>query len=373
MADSQKSGKKFKIHSPTAMDDAVAKAKAVRGRGAAFNPVNRFEELHVARDPDCTEEDPKTGTQFFLDNTKSFITYNDSPDVGFSAGINPYRGCEHGCVYCFARPNHEYLGLSSGLDFESKIFVKKNAAELLRKELSARNWKPQVVAMCGNTDCYQPAERKFRLTRACLEVFAEFRNPVVIITKNKLVSRDVDLLAELARYNAVRVCVSVTTLDYDLAGKMEPRASRPKDRLSAIEILSKHNVPVTVMNAPIVPGLTDHETPAILKAAAQAGAKSAGYTIVRLPWAVKNLFEQWLTDHFPDRKEKVLNRLRDMRHGKLYDATWGKRTGGDGPFADQIDNLFNIACKKVGLNEERVSLSTAHFRKPAGSQMMLFE
>lgn len=364
--------KKFKIHSPTAMDDAVAKAKAHRGRGAAFNPPNRFEELHIARDPDWTEEDPRKGTQFFLDNTKSFITYNDSPDVGFSAGINPYRGCEHGCVYCFARPNHEYLGLSSGLDFESKIFIKKNAPELLRKELSAKGWKPQVVAMCGNTDCYQPVEAKMRLTRRCLEVFLECRNPVVIITKNKLVSRDVDLLGELARFDAIRVCVSVTTLDYDLAGKMEPRASRPKDRLAAIEILSKAGVPVTVMNAPVVPGLTDHETPAILKAAAEAGAKSAGYTIVRLPWVVKNLFEQWLTDHFPDRKEKVLNRLRDMRNGKLYDATWGKRAGGEGPFADQIDNLFQVSAKKYHLNEDRIALSTAHFRKPHGQQMELW-
>jgi len=348
-------------------------SKALRGRGASANPANRFEEFHIERDAEWTEEDPKPGTEFFVDNTRSIIAYNDSPDVGVSAGINPYRGCEHGCVYCFARPNHEFLGLSSGLDFETKIFVKKDAPELLRKELSSARWKPQVIALSGNTDPYQPIERRLQLTWQCLQVLAEFRNPVGIITKNKLITRDIDVLQELVRYQAVNVCVSVTTLDPDLAGKMEPRASRPADRLLAIEKLSAAGVPVTVLTAPIIPALNDHEIPSILKEAAKRGARSAGYVIVRLPFAVKDLFEQWLLDHFPDRKEKILNRIRAMRGGKLYDAQFGKRMRGEGIFAEQIDDLFQMACKKARLNKLSSTLSTAHFRRPQEAQFMLFD
>src|SRR6185503_6391517 len=240
------------------------------------------------------------------------VTSNDSPDVGMEASVNPYRGCEHGCIYCFARPSHEYFGLSSGLDFETKIFVKTRAPELLAKELSAKKWRPQTVALSGNTDCYQPIERRLEITRRCLEVFAEFRNPVATITKNHLITRDADLLAELARYNAASVCISLTTLDGELAKTLEPRASSPSRRLAAIRELTAAGVPVRVLTAPIIPGLTEHEIPALLAAAAEAGAIAAGYTVVRLPLAVEPLFIEWLERHRPGEKEKIIGRLREF-------------------------------------------------------------
>src|SRR3989442_1368528 len=274
------------------------------GRGADANPKNRFEALEYVPEPDgdCDDEPRPLRTQFFRDGSQSIISYNNSPDVGFAASVNPYRGCEHGCAYCYARPTHEYLGFSAGLDFESKIMVKEDAPELLRRELASPKWKPQVIAMSGVTDCYQPVERKLKLTRRCLEVLAEFRNPVGIVTKNHLVTRDVDVLAELARHKAAAVFVSVTTLDPDLRKVMEPRTSPPASRLSAIETLTKAGIPVGVMVAPVIPGLTDHEIPAIIAAAAKAGAQFAGRVIVRLPYAVAPLFESWLARHFPDRK-----------------------------------------------------------------------
>ncbi len=354
--------------------DPLAPRSQLHGRGTALQPVNRFEKIAWEPDPEVPpEEQPLAHTEFFVDTSRSLITHNDSPDVGFSAGINVYRGCEHGCIYCYARPYHEYLGLSSGLDFETKIFVKKEAPELLRRELSRPAWKPQVLGMSGVTDCYQPAERTFQLTRRCLEVLAEFRNPVGIITKNRLITRDIDVLQELARHQAVSVCVTVTSLDAELSGKLEPRASRPAYRLRAIEELSKAGIPVAVLVAPIIPGLTEHEIPRIVTACANAGARSAGYTIVRLPYALKEMFSQWLADHFPDRKQKVLNRLRSLREGKLYHAEFGKRMHGEGVFADQIADLFNVACKKAGMNEQWSRLSTANFRRPSGTQMVLFE
>jgi DNA repair photolyase len=341
-------------------------------RGAAENPPNRFEKIHLERDEDWNpDEDPLPRTQFLKDSSKTIIAYNDSPDIGFEASVNPYRGCEHGCIYCYARPFHEYLGFSSGLDFETKIMVKENAPQLLRAELSSPKWKPQVIAMSGVTDCYQPVERKLKLTRGCLEVLAEFRNPVGIITKNFLVTRDVDLLSELARHNAATVCVSVTTLDTELRKIMEPRTSPPAARLEAIRRLSQAGVHVGVLMAPIVPGLTDHEIPAILQAAAEAGAKFAGHVTLRLPHAVAPLFEKWLETHFPDRKEKVLNRLRSMRGGKLYDSKFGQRMRGEGIFADQIDQLFDVARRKVGIPERGGNLSVTAFRRPAGAQMEL--
>jgi DNA repair photolyase len=343
-------------------------------RGAAENPPNRFEKIHLERDEDWNpDEDPLPRTQFLKDNSKTIIAYNDSPDIGFEASVNPYRGCEHGCIYCYARPFHEYLGFSSGLDFETKIMVKENAPKLLREELSSPKWKPQVIAMSGVTDCYQPVERKMKLTRGCLEVLAEFRNPVGIITKNFLVTRDIDILSELAHYNAVAVYISLTTLDTELRKVMEPRTSPPAARLEAIRRLAAAGIHVGVLMAPIIPGLTDHEIPAILDAAAKAGAKSAGHVTLRLPHSVAPLFEQWLQTHFPDRKEKVLNRLRALRGGKLYDSQFGKRMRGEGIFADQIDQLFDVARRKVGIGERGGNLSTASFRRPAGAQLQLFE
>lgn len=339
-----------------------------RGRGAADNPANRFEPLHLERDEDWNpEEDPAPATKFYRDQSASILNYNDSPDIGFEASLNPYRGCEHGCIYCYARPTHEYLGFSAGLDFESRIMVKENAPDLLRAEFSSRKWKPQVVAMSGVTDCYQPIERKLRLTRRCLEVFADFRNPVGIVTKNHLVTRDVDLLAELAKHNAVVVFVSVTTLDAGLAAKLEPRASLPAHRLAAIRALSEAGVPVGVMTAPVIPAVNDHEVPALIAAAVEAGAKFAGYVVLRLPHGLGPLFEDWLLRHFPDRREKVLGQLKAIRGGRVNDPRFGSRMRGEGIFAEQMAALFATACRKAGIAGNRPQLSTAAFRVPASA------
>jgi DNA repair photolyase len=342
------------------------------GRGASANPSNRFERLSCEPDPDCAEDEaPLPRTQFFKDGTKSIITHNDSPDIGFSSSINAYRGCEHGCIYCYARPSHEFLGFSAGLDFESRIMVKEHAPELLRKELMAPKWKPQVIAMSGVTDCYQPAERKFRLTRGCLEVLLEFRNPVGIVTKNHLITRDLDLLAELAKFNAVAVAISITTLDDKLRKTMEPRTSPPKRRLEAIRALHEAGVSVGVLTAPMIPGLNDHEMPAILAAAAEAGAQFAGYTPIRLPFGVAPLFEQWLAEHYPGSKEKILNRIRDLRGGKLNDPNFGSRMEGTGIWAKQFAAMFEAGCRKAGIKNDFPGMTTANFRRP-GEQMVLF-
>lgn len=341
------------------------------GRGAAFNPPNRFERLHVEPDPDCPpEESVAPRTQFFHDATESLLAKNESPDVGFTYGFNVYRGCEHGCAYCFARPFHEYLGWSSGLDFESKILVKLRAPQLLRAELSAPRWQAQPIAMSGVTDCYQPAERQFRLTRQCLEVCAELRHPIFIITKNALITRDLDVLQELARYQCVSVHLSVTTLDADLGGQMEPRASRPTARLKAIRELSRAGIPVGVMVAPTIPGLTEQEMPAILEAAAEAGATRAGYILLRLPHGVKDIFSRWLDDHVPTKKARILDRLRSLRGGRLYDSSWGSRMSGEGVFAQQLEQVFEISARRAGLKQDPWKLSTEHFRKP-GEQLGL--
>lgn len=345
---------------------------AIPGRGANINPPNRFERLHLEADPDCpVEERPHPRTEFFADASESLLTKNDSPDVGFMYGLNCYRGCEHGCAYCFARPYHEYLGWSSGIDFETKIMVKLRAPQLLLEELTAKRWQPQPIAMSGATDCYQPAERKLQLTRGCLQVCAELRHPIFIITKNALVTRDIDVLSELARHRCVAVHVSVTTLDSELGGKMEPRASRPAARLRAIEQLARAGVPVGVMVAPVIPGLTDHEMPAILEAAAAAGAKRAGYVLMRLPYAVKDIFTQWLDDHEPGKKARILDRMRTLSGGKLYSSDWGKRMTGEGIFAEQMRAMFDVNARRAGLNVEQFELSTEYFRRP-GEQLALF-
>jgi DNA repair photolyase len=342
-------------------------------RGAGENPVNRFEKIQIEPDIDWNPEgDGLPRTQFFKDQSQTVITRNDSPDVGFTTSLNPYRGCEHGCIYCYARPTHEFLGFSAGLDFESKIMVKADAPELLRAELMSPKWQPQVVFMSGVTDCYQPVEAKLKLTRRCLEVLAEFRNPVFIITKNRLVTRDIDLLVELARHQAAAVWLSITTLDPELRKVMEPRTAPPEARLAAIRELTQAGIPAGVNVAPVIPGLTDPEMPSILQAAADAGATAAGYTIVRLPYGVAPLFEKWLETHFPDRKEKVLNRLRSMRYGKMNDSQWGTRMRGEGIFADQIEQMFVVARRKAEIQGRGGELSTAAFRRPPGNQLPLF-
>jgi len=341
-------------------------------RGAAENPPNRFEKVHLERHEDWNpEDDPLPRTQFFKDHSRSIIACNESPDVGFEASINPYRGCEHGCIYCYARPFHEYFGFSSGLDFETKIMVKENAPKLLREELFSPKWRPKVIAMSGVTDCYQPVERRLKLTRGCLEVLAEFRNPVAIVTKNYLVTRDLDLLSELARHQAAAVFISLTTLDTRLRSVMEPRTSPPAARLAAIRELSQAGVPVGALLAPVIPGLTDHEIPALIEAAVSAGARCAGFVMLRLPHAVAPLFEQWLATHFPDRKDKVLNRLRALRQGKLYESAFGKRMRGEGIFADQIESLFDVACRRHGIANDHPPLSTAAFRRPGAEQLSM--
>jgi DNA repair photolyase len=353
---------------------------ARRARGTESNPQSRFDRLRydasLASEPapwepdDEPDSDPRT--VLLHDPTRSIIARNESPDVGFEASVNPYRGCEHACAYCYARPTHEYLGWSAGLDFETKILVKHDAPALLRKALSSPRWKPTPLALSGVTDAYQPAERKLGLTRRILEVLVEFRNPVLVITKSFTVTRDADLLAELAAHGAASVMLSVTSLDAALQRAMEPRAAPPRLRLAAIERLAKAGVPVGVMVAPIVPGLTDHEIPKILESAAAAGAGFAGRVVLRLPHGVKELFSEWLERHYPERREKVLNRLRALHDGRLYDSDFGHRQRGEGVFADQIDGLFEASRRRVGLAPRGSALSTAAFRRPS-AQPGLFD
>src|ERR1700732_5353708 len=370
----RKSGKKFN----PIIKETPQSTEAIHGRGASWSPANRFEKLHVdVNDLDLVdvdlsdEERPARTTQFFRDASKTVISRNNGPDVGFETSINPYRGCEHGCIYCYARPTHEYLGFSAGLDFESKIMVKLDAPQLLRAELESPRWQPQVVVMSGVTDPYQPIESKLRITRGCLEIMTKFDNPVAIITKNRLVTRDVDLLRGLASLNAMAGNILVSSLDANLQGALEPRTSIPSARLEAIAQLRAARIPVGVMVAPIIPGLTDHEVPKILQACAKAGAQFAGYTIVRLPWAVAPLFEHWLEEHFPDRKEKILGRIRDLRdNGKLNHSKWHTRMTGEGIFAEQIASLFTVGCRRAGIGK-RPLLSTASFRRPCQQLALL--
>jgi DNA repair photolyase len=313
---------------------------APRGRGSAENPPNRFERLHYADDPELDREPDPTHvpTAVFRDPSRSILAWNESPDLGFAASLNPYRGCEHGCSYCYARPYHEYLGFSAGLDFETRILAKESAPELLRKTLMSRRWQPQVIALSGATDPYQPVEARLGITRRCLEVLLEFRNPVGVVTKSRLVTRDADLLAELSRHGAA----------------------------------SGAGLPVNVNVAPVIPGLTDHEMPAILAAAAEAGASSAAWLLLRLPHAVAPLFSAWLEQHYPERREKVLGRIRAVRDGRLNDSRFRSRMRGEGFFAEQVAGLFDLARRKVGLARRGPELRTDAFRLPGGKQMGLF-
>lgn len=352
--------------------------RQVSGRGASENPVNRFQEIHHVHDPEETdlrkEELPDPDTIFLKDTSRSIITENQSPDVGFDCSINPYRGCEHGCIYCYARPTHEHLGFSSGLDFESRILVKTEAPALLREELSQPAWTPKTIAISGVTDAYQPVERQLTLTRDCLKILAEYRNPAAIITKNHLVTRDLDLFETLADYQAIRVYISVTTLDHELCGAMEPRTSRPHKRMEAIEQLASHGVPVGVSIAPVIPGLTDEEIPNILEEARNAGASFAGYVMLRLPHQLPQLFKNWLEDHVPGKKEKVLDRITSIREGSLNDTQFHERMKGSGPYAEQIESMFYTFCKQYGYRSEQPSLNTSSFIPPdeSGIQRSLF-
>jgi len=343
--------------------------KTIKSRASGFNPKNRFEELYIDytdvnfSDIEDSEIERTVQTAYFRDTTRSILAKNDSPDLGFTYSINPYRGCEHGCIYCYARPTHEYLGFSAGLDFETKIMVKLDAAELLKEAFMKKSWQPQVIVFSGNTDCYQPAERKLQLTRKCLEVFLKFGNPVGLITKNALVQRDIDILRELAQLNLVKVTLSITTLNRELSRKLEPRTSVPSERLRTIEVMAKNNIPVGVNVAPVIPGLNDEEIPAILRETSQSGAKHAGMIILRLPYSVKDLFTDWIIRNIPEKSSKILNRIRDVRGGSLSDPRFGSRLTGEGEIAESIHKLFEVSCKKHGLNKNVGKLTTELFRR----------
>lgn len=354
------------------MNSSKPSPERSRGRGAVENTVQRFAEMHVSYEEG--EAPAKVGTKFFVDHSSTVITKNDSPDLSFEGSVNPYRGCEHGCAYCYARPTHEYLGFSAGIDFESRIMVKPEAPRLLREAMMKASYRPQRLSMSGVTDCYQPVEKKLCITRGCLEVLAEFRHPVVIITKNHLVTRDVDFLAELARHHAAAVYVSITTLDAKLAHVLEPRASSPQQRLDAMRTLHAAGVPVGLSLAPVIPALNDHEIPAIMEAACAAGAGFASYTVVRLPLSVKEVFADWLEQHFPDRKEKVLGRIRESQGETLSHGEFGKRLTGVGVWAEHIEQVFRVSLLRSGLaGKRKPQLSTAAFRRPqVGGQMELF-
>jgi DNA repair photolyase len=340
--------------------------KGIRGRGSTGNPVGRFERLEVIPEEALPS---RVETQYLRDDSRSIVAHNDSPDVPFSVSINPYRGCEHGCTYCYARTYHEYLGYSAGLDFETRILVKEQAPHLLRSELNSPGWVPRVLGISGVTDPYQPIERHLQLTRACLQVLVDYRNPAALITKNALVTRDIDLLIELARHDAVGVALSITSLDPQLSGQMEPRTSSPRHRLAALERLSARGIPCGVSLAPVIPGLTDHEIPQILKAAADHGATWANWLLLRLPGAVEGIFTDWLDRALPDRADKILNRIRHLRGGALSDSQFGRRTRGEGIFAEQIRALFDSSCQRLGLRSTGPELSTAAFRRPGGHQL----
>ncbi len=351
-----------------------------KGRGAVSNPAGRFEN-HATEpfDDGWTVEEtaclPRIPTTLTPEVSRSIITRNQSPDVPFDRSINPYRGCEHGCIYCFARPSHAFVGLSPGLDFETKLFFKPDAARLLQTELSAGRYRCGVMALGTNTDPYQPAERKLEITRQILEVLAAHNHPVSIVTKSGLVTRDLDILGPMAKSALARICVSVTTLDRDLARRLEPRAPTPDRRLETIRKLVSAGIPTGVLAAPVIPALNDNELEAILDAAAQAGASMAGYVLLRLPLELKDIFREWLEEHFPLRTDHVLNAIRETRNGQLYVPGFGERQRGTGPYAELYRQRFDQACRRYGLNQQRFPLDCSRFRVPAraGDQLCLFD
>src|SRR5471030_3341748 len=368
---------------PIYPDDEIAQPQH-NGRGALSNASSRYDserrirttdgwEAPPPEQPSDDDELPPLRTTLTRDATRTILARNTSPDVPFDRSINPYRGCEHGCIYCFARPTHAYLGLSPGLDFETKILFKPEAARLLTAELAAPKYKCDVVAMGTNTDPYQPVERELKITRSILKVLSEFNNPVGIVTKNHMVTRDIDILADMAKRNLAEVFLSVTTLDKELARDMEPRASAPHRRLDAIKALADAGVPVGVMTAPMIPGLNDHEMEAILEASAKAGATRAGFTVLRLPLEIKELFDEWLRANRPDRAERVLSLVRQMRGGALYQAEFGTRMKGEGPIAQLLAARFQAAVKRLGLNKIRYRLDTLRFAVPDSARAALVD
>ncbi|OHX36039.1 radical SAM protein [Methylomonas sp. LWB] len=348
-----------------------------KGRGAVSNAAGRYEKQRSQAEDDgwgsLDVDLPPLATEIIVDASKSVITYNDSPDIPFDRSVNPYRGCEHGCVYCFARPTHAYLGYSPGLDFESRILVKPDAATLLREELGKRQYRCAPLALGTNTDPYQPLERRQRTMRDILEVLRETRHPVGIVTKSALIERDIDILAEMAGQGLASVCLSITTLDRRLARTLEPRAAAPERRLETLTRLSEAGVPVGVMVAPLIPVLTDYELEAIVSAAKRAGAISAEYILLRLPLEVADLFEEWLREHYPLKAEHVMNRVRDSRGGKVYDPSFHRRLRGEGVYADLIAQRFGLIRKKLGLERGLPPLRTDLFRKPAAGGQMSFD
>jgi DNA repair photolyase len=361
----------------TTVLDITADPRRLHGRGALSNAAGRYEkQTRVLVDDGWREDDepaPSLKTEILRDTSRTIITRNNSPDISFSQSINPYKGCEHGCIYCFARPTHAYLGLSPGADFESKIFAKPNAAELLRRELSAPNYKPKTIAIGTNTDPYQPIERRLKIMRSILEVLYEFRHPVGIVTKSALILRDLDILAPMAELGLAKAALSVTTLDRKLAREMEPRASTPPRRLQAIRELNEAGVPAGVMFAPVIPALNDDELESVLGEAAHAGARSAGYVLLRLPLEIKDLFREWLEGNEPGRAKHVMSLIRSMRGGKDYDSQWHTRMKGTGPYAEMIARRFHLAVKKLGLNRDSKPLDLSQFHRPAmaGEQLEL--
>ena len=347
------------------------------GRATIASPPNRFEQLTCELDLEQTCEDAsssksgareKIRTQFFDDQTSSLIQSNNSPDLPFGFSINPYRGCEHGCAYCYARPGHEYLGMNAGIDFESKILVKRDAAAVLRRELCRKGWIGQWIAVSGVTDCYQPAERHFQITRQCLEVFLEARQPFGIVTKNALVARDIDLLVRAAKRNLVHVYISITSLDASLLRRLEPRTSSPRARLRAVTRLAEYGIPVGVMVSPIIPGLNDEDIPRILEAVADAGAESAHFTLLRLPLSVRPVFMDWLAANFPEHRDRIESRIRSCRDGQLTSSEFGDRMRGRGPYAQNIHSTFRAFAHKYGLAKPLRKLDQRHFRPPRHPQ-----
>jgi len=346
-------------------------SQSSKGRGAATQPANPYLPVRIEADLEQVAEDQeflaaldRPSTEYLPDDSQSIVAENDSPDIGFRYSVNPYRGCSHGCSYCYARPTHEYFGLSAGLDFETKVFVKYRAADLLRDFLARPSWRPETIVFSGVTDCYQPAERQFQITRACVAVVAECRQPIGIITKNALVTRDIDLLSKLAEHQAVCVSLSITTLDAPLARRMEPRTSSPEARLRAIDLLAAAGIPTNVMVAPVIPGLTDCEIPAILTAAREAGAGSAGYVLLKLPTTVREVFVDWLSRCYPDRVPRIETLIRSTRAGRLNDSQFGRRQRGTGNVAEIIADTFRVWRKKLGFTEHP-PLNCEAFRPPA--------
>lgn len=348
---------------------------AIKNRGSFSNPDGRFNKQHYEdfQDGWYAEEENLSPLETLLipEKAKSIITHNDSPDIGFNQSINPYRGCEHGCIYCYARPSHSYMNLSSGLDFETKIFYKVDAKKILEKEFTKRNYVCDPIVLGANTDPYQPLESKLKITRSLLEVFEAYHHPVIIITKSTMIERDIDILSEMAKRNLVKVAVSVTTLSNELKLILEPRAAGPLGRLRVIRKLNAANIPVRAMLAPIIPMINDKEIESILRAVSLAGAKHANYVFVRLPHEVKDLFKEWLVNHFPDRAEHVMSLIRQSRGGKDYDSTFGKRMSGEGQFAELIKSRFKIACKRFQLNiSPNEPLNIHSFRKNSGATQL---